>query len=631
MYVTNTDLLPPLFDQVLDYFEVKRSGTLFREDIVKGIENGIVHAAAMYCRAQTSNALRPQGAPLGQTPVSGNLEPVSLRTEDRLSGSDLSRAALVQQLQSNVELTQGNPTIDTTLIEIALLLIEAQIDLRLQGGASFKIAGIEFSRGSDEKTANGADWCRSILAPAMRGAADDKPSVWSAFAKKRKPAGIRVLVDTIQLSATLRTAAPYRITVDRHLVEPLLAAPRAHDGIRLLHVSDLHLIAELDEAGRKLVKPLLTPTHSFEAARYVASAVASLQPRYDALVATGDLTTDGARGSFETVLQYVQSGSITGANPMRIAAYGLNASRSQRILLPGNHDRYAKQDFPGQRLDFTCEEVLQTPRLYPYLLGYRPHDRGDDSFALLFLVFDSNLQAGRDGSRFNAKAWLRALAKGDVKDAELTEARRLMKATVEAGEVERIGGGTLKFDPLKTIRIALLHHHPVTKFVLPQPASAAPTLGERLKALVFDPVEKYTAEKTAANMAMENSDAFLECCSDCGVQLILFGHQHYPYQRLVTRLSDPGSAAPATAPMVGRSEHMRAFCCPTALQYDAPANGFYVFDFLSENQFEWTMYGSHRVGGQLAGPMKQLQQRSFDLSAEPTPEELDQQYRFGAV
>lgn len=631
MYVTNTDLLPPLFDQVLDYFEVRRSGTLFREDIVKGIENGIVHAAAMHCRAQAAHALRPQHVPPGQTPVSGNAEPVSLKTSDRLSGSDLSRAALVQQLQANVELTQGNPSLETTLIEIALLLIEAQIDLRLQGGGSFKIAGIEFSRGTEGRDETAAEWCRSILAPAMHGAAEDKPSVWSAFARSRKPAGIRVLVDVIQLSATLRTAAPYRISVDRHLVEPLLAVPRTHEGIRLLHVSDLHLVAELDEAGRKLVKPVGTPTHSFEAARYVASAVASMQPRFDALVATGDLTTDGARGSFETVLQYVQSGSITGANPMRIAAYGLNASRSQRILLPGNHDRYAAQDIPGQRLDFTCEEVLQIPRLYPYVLGYRPHDRGDDAFALLFLVFDSNLQAGRDGSRFDASAWLRALAKGEVRDVELTEARRLMRATLEAREVERIGGGTLKFNPSKTLRIALLHHHPVTKFVLPKPAPAAPTFWQGIKAMVVDPVEAYTAEKTAESMAMENSDAFLECCSDCGVQLILFGHQHYPYQRLVTRVPAAGAASPVIGPLGPPSEHMRAFCCPTTLQHDAPANGFYVFDFLSENQFEWTMHGSHRVNGQLTGPMKQLQQRRFDLSKEPTPEELDQQHRFGTA
>src|SRR4029077_12965085 len=163
MYVTNTDLLPPLFDQILDYFEVKGSGPLFREDIVKGLENGIVNAAATYCRMQLSNALRPQTDPVAQVAVPKIDGHVSLKTSDRLSGSDLSRAALVQQLHANVELTQSNPSLDTTLIEIALLLTEAQIDLRLEGGESFKIAGIEFARAPGVRNEHPAEWCRSIL------------------------------------------------------------------------------------------------------------------------------------------------------------------------------------------------------------------------------------------------------------------------------------------------------------------------------------------------------------------------------------------------------------------------------------------------------------------------------------
>jgi hypothetical protein len=632
VYVINTDLLPPLFDQILDYFEVKRSGTLFREYIVKGVETEIIDAAATYCRAQDENALRPQSEPRSQESVSENDKAVSLETSDRLSGSDLSRAALVQKLLANDKLTHNNPSLSTTIIEIALLLIEAQIDLRLQVEKSFKVAGIEFSHRSDDKSKYGdaAEWCRLILVPAMQSAAEDKPTGWSFG--KRKSFGIRVLVDTIQLSATLRTAVPYKITVDRDLLESLLTTTRSHQGIRLLHISDLHLTAELDETGRKLRKPMLTPTHSEEAVRHVSAAVATLQPRYDALVATGDLTTGGARESFETVLQYIQSGSITGANFQRIAYYGLKASRFKRILLPGNHDRYAGQTIPGQRLDYTCEEVLQLPRKYPYMLGFRPHDSADNSFALLFLVFDSNLQAGRDRSRFRDNVWKDALAKGEIRDAELITARDLVKATMEKKEVARIGGGTLKFDPPKTIRIALLHHHPVTKFILPETITEKQDIWRRIKAWIYDPVKNYSARIEAESMTMENSEAFLKCCSDCGIQLILFGHQHYPYQRLVTRSPSLGMATESES--IGLpSKHMRAFCCPTTLQYDAPANGFYVFDFLSESRFEWMMYASHRDGdsGKLIGEMKQIRQRSFDLSKEPSEDEQGQQYEFGVV
>nr|WP_259372055.1 metallophosphoesterase [Caldimonas mangrovi] len=463
-------------------------------------------------------------------------------------------------------------------------------------------------------------WCRSVLAPALQSATEDRPSVWTAFGKRR-PAGIRVLIDTLQLSGTLRDAVPYEIRVDRHLVEPLLAEPRSDQRIRLLHISDLHLAADLSEPGRKLARPVLAPTHSFDTARFVASAVSSLQPRYDAVVATGDLTTDGARESFETVLQYVQSGSITGANPMRIAAYGLNASRSQRILLPGNHDRYAGATVTGQRLDLTCEEVLGTPRGYPYLLGYRPHGREADSLTLLFLVFDSSLQAGR-GSGLSPADWARALAKGEIRDAELLQARKLIENKAAQPRVERIGGGFIDFNPGKTLRIALLHHHPVTKYAKPATPGDSSTFFGWMKEKLVKPVQDYQGQQVAENMAMENSDAFLRCCFDCGIQLVLFGHQHDPYQRLILDKVTPAAASPF-GPGAG---YMRAFCCPTTLQYDAPANGFYVFDFESETRVEWSMHGNQRVDGQPAAPMKLLQRKSFDLSVPPSAEELEECY-----
>lgn len=629
MYISNTDLLPPLFDRVLAYFDVERSGALLREDIVKGLENGIVNAAAAHARAQADRPVQP-GSPaavgsgmawaMGKPAVAPGTS-MTLTTSDRLSGADISRAALVQQLQAHTDL-------DAALLEIGLLLVEAQIDLRLKGGGAFKISGIEFSRPHTERPGTEppidiAMWCRSVLAPALQSATDDKPSVWTAFGKRR-PAGIRVLVDSLQLNATLRDAVPYDIRVDRHLVEPLLAEPRSDQRIRLLHISDLHLAADLSEPGRKLARPVLAPTHSFETARFVASAVSALQPRYDAVVATGDLTTDGARESFETVLQYVQSGSITGANPMRIAAYGLNASRSQRILLPGNHDRYAGATITGQRLDLTCEDVLGTPREYPYLLGYRPHGREADSLTLLFLVFDSSLQAGR-GSGLSPADWKRALAKGEIRDAELLQARKLVESKAAQPRVERIGGGFIDFDPGKTLRIALLHHHPVTKYARPAPPGDRSTLLGWMKEKFVKPVQDFQGEQVAESMAMENSDAFLRCCFDCGMQLILFGHQHYPYQRLVLDKGAPVAASPF-GPGTG---HMRAFCCPTTLQYDAPANGFYVFDFESETHIEWAMYGNFRVEGRPAAPMKLLQRKSFDLSAAPSAEEFEESYALG--
>ena len=87
MYVSNTDLLPPLFDQVLGYFEseqpkdkntaTKLPGALVRELIINSLESGIVNAAATGWRRRLSEtpSLRERGDRAFQ-----------LRTSDRLSG-----------------------------------------------------------------------------------------------------------------------------------------------------------------------------------------------------------------------------------------------------------------------------------------------------------------------------------------------------------------------------------------------------------------------------------------------------------------------------------------------------------------------------------------------------------------
>ena len=98
---------------------------------------------------------------------------------------------------------QAQTDLDGSILEVALLLVEAQIDLRLKGAGKFKISGIEFTSGAERFSSSDTDWCKSVLAATLQGATEDKPTVWSTFGE-RKPAGLRVLVETIQLSAALR-------------------------------------------------------------------------------------------------------------------------------------------------------------------------------------------------------------------------------------------------------------------------------------------------------------------------------------------------------------------------------------------------------------------------------------------
>jgi len=131
-------------------------------------------------------------------------------------------------------------------------------------------------------------------------------------------------------------------------------------------------------------------------------------------------------------------------------------------------------------------------------------------------------------------------------------------------------------------------------------------------------VETYRDAREAELVKMEGADEFLAGCLQWGIQLILFGHQHYPYQRSVVA---KGSRSSIDTPFGCRIAAIRTFCCPTTLQYDAKGNGFYLFDFSSKSRVEWTSIGSLRTEGERSRPMKQLEHRAIELDAELTSDE----------
>jgi hypothetical protein len=136
-------------------------------------------------------------------------------------------------------------------------------------------------------------------------------------------------------------------------------------------------------------------------------------------------------------------------------------------------------------------------------------------------------------------------------------------------------------------------------------------------------VTRYRDAREADLVRMDGADKFLAGCLKWGVQLILFGHQHYPYQRLVVAKGQPQ----VDTPFGRRVAALRAFCCPTTLQYDAKGNGFYLFDFSSRSQVEWVSMGALRAEGEGLRPLKQLQRSVIDMDAEPTNDEKLESYQ----
>jgi 3',5'-cyclic AMP phosphodiesterase CpdA len=414
----------------------------------------------------------------------------------------------------------------------------------------------------------------------------------------------------LQLSATLRDAVPYKIRVATYLVEPLLIEIRNDERVRLLHISDLHLVEDLTDPRRGGSPTLGVAKHNFETAKLLGRAIDSLRPRFDLVVATGDLTTDGKRGSFDTVLQYIQSGPISGENKMRIAAFGLNAGKDRRLLIPGNHDRYEGRLVPGQRLSGLFEEVLgKHAEQYPYLVGFRPPGQPETSLTLLLFGFDSNLPAGAKG--VGLEDVKNRLARGRINSEEVTRMVNLARAAAENNVVKDLNGRELKFDPKNTVRVALLHHHPVARWETEE--TEMRTSEEGAMRWLTHPIASLKSAMKAVDeegMSLEGANDFLSGCFLTGIQLILFGHRHYPFRRAVV------TAEKAVGSIFGETDSLRAFCCPTTLQFSKFGNGFYLFDFLERDTVDIGFYVSRIGADNVARPFSRVADQSgkFKLS-----------------
>lgn len=572
MTASNSDLLPPIFDQVVPYFGDREVGPKAREDIVNALIKTIINAAVDNVKEML------------QTPNGNGYEEryPDLRTSDRLSGTSLSRARLVEEIQMIMPLSP--PTLET-----ALILIESQIDLRLKRVEGFEVSGIRFSLDNGVKEARDvASWCQGILPSILQGMASDRSTIWSRLARHR-PERIRILVEGLQLAATLREAVPYRIKVREFLIDPFVKGSTEKCRIRMLHISDLHMVEEITEPGRRLLRPFGAITHKSEAADSLSRKLRDLKPRYDLVLATGDLTTNGAQAAFKTVKKYIQDEKLYGKNPMRIAMFGLSSGARGRLVIPGNHDRYGDKLIAGQRMNTLFEEMFETPQHYPYVVGYRPPGRRKDknSLTLLFFAFDSNLPEVPKGRPD------KAIARGKINPAELEEAIALAKEITQVKKVKDFYGETLEFNPRKTVRIAVLHHHP---FVTEKAEKDAEENRGSLSRL-FKTIERSWQGIMSNLTRMENAEEFLEKCFSMGVQLVLFGHEHAFYYRSKQRpppVSGPGVVNDDSTPFGNKPPAIHGFCCPSAMESRGLVHGFYVFDFFDEQEVAVDFYRSKR-------------------------------------
>jgi hypothetical protein len=119
-------------------------------------------------------------------------------------------------------------------------------------------------------------------------------------------------------------------------------------------------------------------------------------------------------------------------------------------------------------------------------------------------------------------------------------------------------GEALAIDYENTIRVALLHHHPVIK----------------QKNSIFQFFNKNSWS------ILENADRFVDACFKAEVDLVLFGHEHEnynePHQREIVETNRT------------RVHTIRFVCCPSTTEYSEKNNGYYTINF-NANEYHMTL------------------------------------------
>jgi len=325
----------------------------------------------------------------------------------------------------------------------------------------------------------------------------------------------------------------------------------------LLHISDLHFTQNLTEKGRQhWVKMCGVKSHAFgkiDALSKKVDELRSIGKGPDIILATGDISTDGSEEALSTALEFIESDAVYRSTPKRLATKGLGASKTQRIVIPGNHDRYAGSWLPLQKPSALLEKVFGTPDKYPYAVGYRRAEAMSDPQepAIIFFVFDSTASELASFTK-SYTPWYR-IARGRVEDAECGWLIEKSNEIAQKGQVQGLDGNLIPVNYGNTIRIAVLHHHPVDV-----------------------PGKKPNDVLTL----MENNKSFVNACYEAGVDLILFGHQHVAYRNLVHSAHH------------SQAHPIFFFCCPSTSEFSERDSGFYLIHFDTEgfnlSPYIWT-------------------------------------------
>ncbi|MCP2080023.1 UNVERIFIED_ORG: 3',5'-cyclic AMP phosphodiesterase CpdA [Methylorubrum zatmanii] len=325
----------------------------------------------------------------------------------------------------------------------------------------------------------------------------------------------------------------------------------------IAHLTDFHFIKNLTEEDRRfvLLRLLGAKPHSFARIDALSLIYKTIDKFHDKKIDlnlfTGDLTTDGRKDSFETFNRYISSAEIKDHETGRLIVKGLGTSPHNRILIPGNHDRYKRRIFMRQSRSKVFEQEMYLDadnNGFPYVVGYKKRvGRTDASHpAILFFVFDSTLPT------FVGSSFSHSFARGYVGREEWSRIETAVNNIKSTGKVKSFDGALINVDFERCVRVGVLHH---------------------------DPFE------AKDNLLMQNNEFFRDKCQEHKIDLVVYGHTH----KSDFRTQPPENDFQVVQSPKSQNKHITYYLCAASATEGDSNNGFYIYD-VSEDGFSMHEY-----------------------------------------
>jgi len=271
---------------------------------------------------------------------------------------------------------------------------------------------------------------------------------------------------------------------------------KAQPGILIYHLSDLHFGPYLEGVSGEGEWSSFFAPHSFlllqgmEIALEFWNVIKNDKDRLMVAV-TGDLTTTAEPPAYHNANNYLRDHPFVSTKLQ--VGLRLQEITDRIFFVPGNHDIWFYGNWFTRWKRFSDRRKLYMkyfgetiPNVYPLLIN---------GISVTVFTIDTNRV-----EKFNFINFKNVLGKGEVGKAQIADIQTLHLNLLHDTSIDVPSG----YDYPSSLKIALMHHH------LSVPKD----------------VPRDTQESI---LELKDTDPVLNLLSEIGVQLVLCGHQHFPY------------------------------------------------------------------------------------------------------